>query len=402
MKNRHEAVVRLRGAWWVLDRRAQQIFSILEGERQRTRAVGGMVRDTILGRHGPDNDLDLATELLPDEVMRRARGAGMSCYPTGFDHGTITVRNGPVLAEITTLREDVVTDGRRAEGRFGTDWKADAMRRGFTINALYADGEGGLFDPLDGFDDLLAGRVRFIGEPDQRIGEDRLRVFRFFRFTAAIAHEEFDPGGLAACQRAAGNLGNLSAERVGAEMIRILGQPRIAATLAMMTKTGVMAFDVSDLVAMARYEDETQSPVVSARLAILMGHLSPEYFRDSWRLSNSLIREAGEVRHTAELMNRGALHEAAYRHGRLAYVALPVAAAIGDWTGEQLAEVRDFWQQVQVPPFPIDGKDLMAQGFEQGPRLGKALRAAEADWIRSGFQLDREALLTRLSDHLSR
>src|SRR5690606_662941 len=149
---------------------------------------------------------------LPEDVTARAAASGVDAYPTGIEHGTVTLRLGTLTAEVTTPREDVETDGRRAVVRFGTDWVRDAERRDFTLNALYAEMDGTLFDPLGGVDDCLAGRVRFIGAPERRIAEDRLRVYRFFRFSASHGGEKFDPVGLAACRAAAGSLGALSAE----------------------------------------------------------------------------------------------------------------------------------------------------------------------------------------------
>ncbi len=236
---RHDAIIHLRSAWWVKDRSVRQIFTILDGPAGQTRAVGGIVRDTIVGKTSVDGDLDMATELLPDEVTKRARAAGMSCYPTGIDHGTVTIRNGQIVAEVTTLRKDVKTDGRHAVVEFGTNWGADARRRDFTMNALYAAPSGALYDPLDGLEDLLNGRVRFIGDPDQRIAEDRLRVYRFFRFCASHGGEHCAGEDMQACKRSAHDLGDLSAERVGAEIIKMLGLSRVVATFANMRKAGI-------------------------------------------------------------------------------------------------------------------------------------------------------------------
>ncbi len=406
MIGRHEAILRLRGAWWVRDRNVQHIFSVLEGGARKTRVVGGAVRDVILARPGREGDLDMASELLPEEVAGRVRAAGMACYPTGIDHGTVSVRNGQVLAEITTLRKDVRTDGRHARVEFGADWEADARRRDFTINALYADQEGNLFDPLDGLDDLFHRRVRFIGDPDRRLEEDRLRVFRFFRFCASHGGEVCDGEGLAACARFAGRLDNLSAERVGAEMTKILALPRIAATLAQMKKIGVADFSLGVLQLLARYEDRTVSPVVTARLALLGGEREElagpalTHLQAAWRLSNTMVREALDIRRAAELMINGQLFEAAYRHQRVAYAALPVAGALAGWDEITLGKVREFWQGVEVPSFPLSGDDLLAAGFRQGPALGQALRRIEMEWVRSGFNLQREELLAKLADYV--
>ena len=203
MVGRGQIERRLKSAPWLANPDTQAIFSLLDGEGERTRAVGGIVRDTLLGMARDNAEIDFATELEPDEVMARAARVGVASYPTGIAHGTVTLRLNSLVAEVTTLREDLETDGRHAVVRFGTDWKRDAERRDFTINALYADTFGSLFDPLGGSGDLTEPHIRFIGDPDQRIEEDRLRVYRFFRFSASHGGERFDNAGLAAVERAA-------------------------------------------------------------------------------------------------------------------------------------------------------------------------------------------------------
>ena len=396
---RHDAIVRLRAASWVREPDTQEVFKALDGLSDRTRAVGGIVRDTIIGKPDMRADLDLATELLPGEVMARAKAKGMSCYPTGIKHGTVTVRNGQTTVEVTTLREDKNTDGRHAEVKFGLNWRADARRRDFTINALYASMTGAFHDPLAGLEDLLARRVRFIDDPDERIEEDRLRVYRFFRFTAGYGDENFDAGGLAACQRAADKLGNLSSERVGAEMMKILALPRVASTLAVMSNSGIVEIDVAVLEMLARYENLTVSPVAVGRLAILIAQGGGEAIQEAWRLSNASIAEAREVRQAAAFLDGGDFAQAAYRYARLGSVALPVAAAVGQWPKEKLRAAMEKFHAIEVPPFPINGDDLKEAGFFPGPALGQALRAIEAEWIKSEFSLDRVVLLERLSKY---
>src|SRR5690606_31456053 len=187
---------------------------------------------TLLELPREDADVDLATELLPHEVMDRAQRAGVAAYPTGITHGTVTLKLGALVAEVTTLREDIETDGRHAVVTFGTSWRHDAARRDFTLNALYAGMDGTLFDPLGGLEDCLGRKVRFIGRPAQRIEEDRPRAYRSFRSSASHGNERVDPGGYTACHAAAGTLGRLAAERVGSEMRRMLRLPRVGNTLA--------------------------------------------------------------------------------------------------------------------------------------------------------------------------
>ncbi len=401
MISRHQAVVRLRRAHWVRDGDFSRIFEILDGRDDRTRAVGGIVRDTIIGKADMRADVDLASELVPEEVMKRALEAGMSCYPTGIEHGTVTIRHGRVTAEVTTLRQDITTDGRRAKVRFGSDWRADAERRDFTINALYASMNGALYDPLGGLEDLFCHRVRFIGDPDRRIREDRLRVLRFFRFSASHGREICDPAGLAACGRFAAELGLLSAERVGAEMLKILALQRVAATLALMTKVGVLDLGVHTLQVLARYEDLTCSPVALARLAILMKAVEPKKLQQKWRLSKVTVREALEIGRAAQLIVKKDFNQAAYRYARLGVVALPVAAATGSWDERDLHQAMQKYHEIQVPGFPLNGRDLIEAGFAPGPRLGDALRLIEGEWVDSGFKLERQQLLERLKTLLA-
>jgi len=398
---RHDAVLRLRSARWVRDPDTQEIFRALDGLSDRTRAVGGVVRDTILGRYSIRTDLDLATELAPEEVMERAGRAGMSSYPTGIEHGTVTVRNKQATVEVTTLRRDVETDGRHAIVHFGKDWAEDAQRRDFTVNALYASMNGSLFDPLEAIEDVMAERVRFIGDPDARIAEDRLRVYRFFRFTAGYGGERCDPAGLAACERAAAGLGRLSAERVGMEMVKMLGLQRVAATLAQMTKSGIVSFTVPVLRGLAHYEDMTSSPVAMGRIAILLQQFAPQDLQPMWRLSNATINESREICNAADLVFAGDYNMLAYRHARLGAVAITVAAAVGDWDKAAYAEAVERFRRIEVPRFPVNGDDLVAAGFERGPQLGRALRRIEADWVRSGFTLDRTRLLEQLHQYYS-
>lgn len=386
---------RLEHADWLNQPALQKIFAVLDGAEGRTRAVGGVVRDSLIGRMRDHADIDLATELLPVTVMQKAKAAGISAYPTGIDHGTVTLRLKDVVVEVTTLRQDVTTDGRHAEVRFGTDWVVDAERRDFTLNALYCFADGRLFDPLGGAGDLLDGRVRFIGEAARRIAEDGLRVYRFFRFSASHGGQVFDPDGLAACRVAAGQLGHLSRERVGSEMLRMLGLPKIAATLAVMAETGLLD-EVGAIRPLLRYE-ELGGQGREARLALLAGG-KIEQLRDDWRLSNAVADRAMRIDAAAALLDADKAGWAVYRFGEDAVEGLAVAAARADWPRERLAEVARDIGRLPVAPLPISGGDLRAHGVEPGPAMGEALRALERVWVESGFTLDREALLARLGE----
>ncbi len=391
-----DMVARLAAADWLHREETQTILALLDGARGRTRAVGGIVRDTLLGRDLAPSDLDLATELEPHEVAIRAERAGLSVHPTGIEHGTVTLRLGGLIAEVTTLREDIETDGRRAVVRFGTDWRRDAERRDFTLNALYAGMDGELFDPLDGLGDCIEGRVRFIGEPAQRIAEDRLRVFRFFRFSASHGGEHFDGPGLAACQQAAGRLGNLATERIGGEYRRMLDLPRVANTLKAMTEAGILALSAETIRLLHAYERRARRPDVSARLAIIIAETGARQLKSMWRLSNDDVAAAEAILTVAGLLRDYALNEAAYRHPAALADGVEVAAVLADWSDAGRSAVLDQLQGLSVPRFPVGGGDLIRLGMRPGKALGAELDRLELLWIESGFALDREALL---ADH---
>lgn len=382
----------LPSAEWLLRPQTQAIFAALDGGQGRSRAVGGVVRDTIMGRQRDNPDIDLATELLPEEVMARAKAAGIACYPTGIDHGTVTLRLGETLAEVTTLRRDVQTDGRHAVVAFGTDWNLDASRRDFTLNALYCGPDGTLFDPLGGLEDALAGRVRFIGAADQRIEEDGLRVYRFFRFSASHGGQQFDPDGLLACAAAKDRLSRLSRERVGSEIIRMLGLPQVALTLLMMAEIGLLAFDDRTARALVAYE-ALGGQSATARLALLAGN-DLESIQGAWRLSNGLVGAARDIASAAALLAEEKIGEAAYRHGETAVEGLAVIAAREAWGQARLAETARALAGIVVPAFPVDGNDLAGLGVKPGPGMGQQLARLERAWIDSGFALGKPELLT--------
>lgn len=395
MVNPADAERSLRDAEWLGRPETQALFAALGGDQRLTRAVGGIVRDTILGIPERGAEIDLATELTPDAVTRRATAAGIAAYPTGIEHGTVTLRLGETVAEVTTLREDVATDGRHAVVRFGTDWASDAARRDFTMNALYASADGALFDPLGGLDDVLVGRVRFIGDPDQRIAEDRLRVYRFFRFSASHGGQHLDASGLAACRRAAGTLDRLSAERVGSEMRRMLSLPKVAATLSAMADARILEVAPQTLHRLTRYE-RGEMPTLTGRLALLIVGTDRDALQLRWRLSNAEVAAATTILDAAALLGAGAINEAAYRHPSAVAEAVPVAAAIGDWSEARTADVRGTLKGLAVPPFPVSGTDLTALGLAPGRALGEALSRLETEWIESGFSLSKHELLARL------
>mgnify|MGYP001549926290 CR=1 FL=1 len=391
-----DAMQRLKDAAWLRAPDTQRLFALLDGAGGKTRAVGGIVRDTLLGLERANAEIDFATEFEPNEVMRRAGAAGVPVYPTGIEHGTVTLRIGELVAEVTTLRQDVETDGRHARVKFGTDWRRDAEGRDFTLNALYLGADGALFDPLGGVDDCLGGVVRFIGDADQRIAEDRLRVYRFFRFSASHGREVLDAAGLAAVTRAAGTLGELSGERIGAEMRRMLDLRKVARTIAAMTTAGILAFPADLVDWLQSYERHARKPNLNARFALLVESLGSAGLKVSWRLSNDEIASAEATLSAARLLLAFHVNEAAYRYPAALADAVEIAATLAGWTEAGKAAVLQQLATIDVPRFPLGGDDLLQRGLAPGPKLGAELERLERDWIASNFRLDREQLLATL------
>lgn len=350
------------------------------------RYVGGAVRDTLLGIDV--QDVDIATALLPEEVMKRAGAAGFKPVPTGIAHGTITVvlPSGPV--EVTTLRRDVETDGRRATVEFADDWREDAARRDFTMNALYADpGSGEVFDYFGGVADLAAGRVRFIGDALQRIAEDHLRILRFFRFLARFGDTP-DPEGLAACVARANDLMALSRERVRDELLKLLVARNALPVLRLIVDRGILTpvLPEIDLDGVARLAALADREAVSGtppdpirRLAALIPPPAAEAVGARLKLSNA-------ERKRLVLANAGPGDEGP--------LGLAYRASVEGATdrlllaGADVGALTDF-----VPPrFPLSGGALIGRGLSPGPAVAKAMQEAERRWIAAGFPEDAGAI----------
>ena len=347
---------------------------------EQVRFVGGAVRDALLGVRA--DDLDLATVHEPDEVLRRLRAAGIRAVPTGIAHGTVTavLASGPV--EVTTLRRDLSTDGRHAVVAFTDDWRADASRRDFTINALYADPVScAVSDYFGGLDDLRAGRVRFIGDPLQRIAEDHLRILRFFRFHARFG-EVVDDAGLEACVRRANDLMALSRERIAAELLRLLVARNAVPVVALMLARGIFAPvlpEVASTAALARLAAAEaaagQSPDPIRRLAALLPREPAVADTVAARLK---LSKAQRQRLVAAATGRaGSPREDAYRSGR--EQAIDRALLAGD---PHAARDLAVWP---IPDFPLTGGALVARGLDKGPEVAATLKRVEARWIAETF-----------------
>ncbi len=403
---------RLDDASWLTRPETKAVFAALAARGFAARAVGGVVRNALLGR--PVTDVDIATPARPDEVMAAAQAAGLAAVPTGIDHGTVTVIANHVPYEITTLREDVETHGRHATVAFTDDWTADARRRDFTINALYCSADGEVLDPLGAYPDLAQRRVRFIGDARARIGEDYLRILRFFRLTADYGEGPPDAESLAACVAERAGLGRLSAERVRQEMLRLLVALRGPELVRAMLDYGLITLVLpaaprptllDRLAALEAALGLTPDPVL--RLAALAVEVpeDADRLRDRLRLSNE---EHARLARTAVLMPdlgpnapesaaKACLYaegEAGYRHRVLiAWARSGDPPASQGWR-DRLA-LPERWQP---PRFPLGGADVMALGLPAGPRVGELLRALEAWWIAGDFSADGGALRAKLAE----
>lgn len=352
--------------------------------------VGGCVRNALLG--APVADIDIATPLFPDETVRKLEAAGLKVVPTGLAHGTVTAVHDGTAIEVTTFRADVETFGRHATVAFTTDMAVDAARRDFTMNALYADKDGEVIDPLDGIADLNARHVRFIGDPHDRIREDYLRILRFFRFHAWYGADGLDADGLAACAEMADGLETLARERVGWEFRKLLGAPDPAPAVASMAASGVLmrclpGADPTALAPLVHIEGIVGcDPDWLTRLTVLGGGGLTE------RLRLSRAETAGLARRRQALEAGLAPAVAGYRFGRAAALSasLVLCASLGTLPPEDLgAEIARGAKAI----FPLKASHLIEAGMTPGPLLGAALARAEAAWVESGFLLEQSALI---------
>ena len=402
------------------------VVEALSADGADVRFVGGPVRDALLGRES--SDIDIGTPDEPARVMALLERAGIETrsVPRGIAHGTVIAVAGGTHFEITTLRRDVETDGRHAEIAFTDDWREDAARRDFTINAMSMTPDGTLHDYFGGQADLEAGRVRFVGDPAQRIAEDHLRILRFFRFFAWYGRGEPDKDALAACEAAVHTIRTLSGERVQAEMMKLLSAPDPVPSVSAMQDAGVLARLLTDVGVLARIlpielgaetlarlvpiEEQVAAPDPIRRLAAMIADASPDFPERpviDGLITGRLLQAGADVRRiisvvklstslSANLDRRGQ-RALVYRNGQAHFRDAVLLA----WAnrGENEATWRAMLKTAAewVPPeFPLTGADVMAHGVEEGPEVGELLRAVEDWWIENDFQPDRAALLERL------
>jgi poly(A) polymerase len=395
---------RLTGGW-LREGPLPRVLAVLDADGEEARVVGGAVRNALLG--APLGDTDIATTALPQEVIRRVEAAGFKAVPTGFEHGTITVIAERRPFEVTTLREDIETDGRRAKVAFGRDWRRDAERRDFTMNALSVTRDGTVHDYVGGLADVAARRVRFIGDPAGRIAEDYLRILRFFRFHAAYGEGAPDASGLAACIAARAGLETLSRERVRAELLKLLLATHTVPTLAIMTESGLLGPVLGGVPLLA-----SCSNMIKLEAALRLEH---DAIRRLGALAVFLVEDTDRLRDRLRLAN--AEHERMLSMADLWWRVSPeqgehsarvLLYRLGDkyidrvllaWSRSSAGAADTAWRELAIlphrwrpPAFPLKAADFLALGVAKGPALGVALRAAEEAWIAKGFSLEPKAL----------
>lgn len=397
-------------ASWLKAKETQALIAALEAARPSgSRFVGGCVRNTLMGREV--DDIDVATQLTPDELTAVCAKAGFAAHPTGIEHGTVTVVVQGKPFEVTTLRRDVSTDGRRATVAFTDKWEEDAARRDFRMNALYASGEGEVFDPTGGgLDDVRTGRVIFIGDAHARIREDYLRILRFFRFNAWYARGPVDPQGLSACADLVAGLDQLSVERVWKEVKKLLAAPDPRAAWEGMTAIEARAralpeFDnETRLDALVSLEADLMLPVdATTRVAAaLKDQGAAKAFARRLKLSNDerdrLVAALGEDVKITSYMSLREMRRAIYRIGNAAFrdrVMLSWASA-GAAKAQAWRALIAHAQMWKPPKLPLSGEEVMAAGVPAGPKVGEVMREVEAWWIDADFPDDKLSVIERL------
>ncbi|WP_439476181.1 CCA tRNA nucleotidyltransferase [Brevundimonas sp.] len=393
-------MMRLNDQPWLTAPATRAVMAALEaaGGPGCARFVGGCVRNALIG--APVADIDLATTLKPEETDRAIRAAGLKAVPTGIAHGTVTAVSERQPFEITTLRRDVSTDGRNATVAFTDDWAEDAARRDFRLNALYADGEGRVFDPTgEGMADAAAGRIVFVGDPGTRIREDFLRILRFFRFFASYGRGEPDGAALEACRALAPGMQRLSSERVSKELMTLLAAPDPRVAMAAMTDAGVLAQILPEASNGPLFEAAVQlsaDPVIRLMTLFptderLVREAStrlrfPNATRD--RLAAAAVAAPG----VSLAMSDPEVRAAVYRHGGRAVTdvlhrcwAENPAGADG---ARRLLALAESWKR---PSMPVGGRELARLGVEPGPETGRLLKAFEDGWIADDFPSDGHA-----------
>lgn len=398
---------------WMTTPEVVRVFDALEarGGAGCARYVGGCVRNALLKTE--IGDIDIATVLTPDQVTEALKAAGIKAVPTGVEHGTVTAVADGKPFEITTLRRDVATDGRRAVVAFTTDWAEDAQRRDFTLNAVYADRDGTLFDPTGrGVEDAQAGRIVFVGDPAARVAEDHLRILRFFRFFAWYGRGEPDEAALAACRDGRDSISALAAERISKELLKLLAADEPRPAVRLMAQTGVLgvilpaATDLAQFEALVAIESDmlfVNDPLLRLATLIPDDQVGAAQAAERLRLSNDqrdrLVAAMGRTPRITSWMSPRESRRAVYQIGaqafadrvKLAWAKSQRSAATHQWRG--LLALGESWSP---PPFPLTGEDVLNSGVPKGPMVGDVLREVEAWWIDHDFIDDKFSAIEKL------
>jgi poly(A) polymerase len=400
----------LSDAPWLRSGPTARVLALLNGNGEEARVVGGAVRNALMKI--PTADIDIATTAVPEEVVRRARAAGIKSVPTGIEHGTVTLVVDGHPFEVTTLREDTETYGRKAKVAFGRDWIRDAERRDFTINGLSVDADGVVHDHVGGLADIAAKRVRFIGDPGERIAEDYLRILRFFRFHAAYAVGEPDRAGYLACIGGRAGLANLSAERIRMEMLKLVVAEGAASAVTAMGDGGLLlpifggVTYTGPFAAMISAEHALGlAPNAVRRLGALTVAVTEDAKRVTarLRLSNAETKVLDSMGHRwwrLAGMDEATARRRLYRLGEEPYRDRLMLAWARAGTGHDTAywrELATLPQRWSAPKFPLKAADFVARGIAEGPALGHVLTLAEDAWLAADFP-DGPSTLTAIAD----
>ncbi len=394
---------------WLDSAAVQRAFDVLEQDGDVARAVGGTVRNSLFGE--VVDDVDIACTALPDVVLKRAQAAGVKAVPTGIDHGTVTLVIDHHPVEVTCLREDVETHGRHATVKFGRDWTKDAQRRDFTMNAIYVDRHGELFDPLNGLEDCLNRHLRFIGDARARIQEDYLRILRFFRFFAVYGHGDINADGYAACVELKDGLAHLSKERINKEILRMLCAPRALDALRLMEQGGILSLvlgEKANSTRLKRLLELEERPEAASQPVLRLGGVAGSEVIKHLRLSNvqqKQIKGAAKISET--LQNEGcgeaALKALVVAHGK----EVVVDGLLTAWMNEvieqepKLHSMLRLVEDWEVPQFPLTGKMMIADGIPEGPQMGASLRLARELWAAADYKCTAETLMERVRAELA-
>ncbi len=413
-----EMPTRLAPQPWMTAPDARRILAALTSRDSRVRFVGGCVRNALIG--AAVGDLDVATPDDPETITALLTEVGLKAVPSGVEHGTVTAVAGDTVMEVTTLRRDVETDGRHATVAFTSDWEADARRRDFTMNAIYADPDGTLYDPVNGIADLFAGRVRFIGDAKARIAEDFLRILRFFRFHVWYGQGSLDADALAAITQSREGVKRLSGERVQKEVLRLLSAPAAAealvATVEALRETGVLerilptAVHLSRFAGLTALDEVLPQGSIDAILrlgALTLGSVADAHtVSDALRLSNRvrarLVAMADDAEPFSPIPSDNEVRRALYRLGaetftdRLLLKWADPSAPENSETGK-LAHLLDLAGRWSKPVFLLTGQDVLDAGVPAGPEVGRLLTLLEEEWIAQDFRARRKELLRRLA-----